>query len=226
MEKPPEEAAVPFSPEILPKVDQHEYDAAIDALEPISRAEYHLAVAGAKVSRITLPLSVGSRLAIANLGRRTLISGGETVRANRDPRLGNFSNTASLTTDLLDAGPDDDVHLYVSNDAMRALTAWRLDRTDEAGDLFGIPSCCARFFRDRWHESRTLRQGDVFESMLLKCCEHKIVRMHWACNAAAMYFGRGICWHFPCSPDCPATISAIAERRRRLATIDQSLTHS
>ena len=211
-------------PKTLPGVDQREYEAAINALDPISSAEYQLAITGAKVSRIVLPLAVASRLAAVNLGRRTLIAGGEAIRSNRDQRLGSFSNTASLAIDLLDAGPNDDVYLYVSNDPARALAAWHLDRTDEAAELFGIPSCCARFFRNHWDESRTLREGDVFETMLTKCCSDMVVRMHWACNAAAMYFGHGLCWHFPCAPDCPATISTIAERRRRLATIDQYLT--
>ena len=96
---------------------------------------------------------------------------------------------------------------------------------DKASEFFGIPSCCARFFHDHWDASRALSHGDLFETMLIRFCPDEVVPVHWACNAAAMYFGHGLCWHFPCAPDCPATISAIAERRRRLAEIDQSLTH-
>ena len=65
-----------------------QYNAAIKSLEPVSLAEYHLAVARAKVSThscyhwLSPPI-----LAIVNLGRRTLVASGEAVRSDRDPRL-------------------------------------------------------------------------------------------------------------------------------------------
>ena len=38
-----------------------------------------------------------------------------------------------------------------------------------------------------------------------------------------MYRGGGLCWHFPCSPDCAETIRIVGERRDFLTKHDPGL---
>ena len=95
------------------------------------------------------------------------------------------------------------------------------DEQDQAGPYLGIPPCCCVFFNQNWGHARAEHQGDLAAFLLASECAVSTPKARrWQTNPFAMYFGRGMTWHFPCSWDCDATIAAI---NRRAAFLDRLL---
>ena len=138
--------------------------------------------------------------------------------------MNEFANLfAGNACGLLDAGNGYEVQLYVAGESGKVREAFELDQDDAAGSLFDIPMCCQTFFGRLWKQI-ALQGGDLFATLLRRAPskDGRLV-IPWSCNAAAMYFGGGLCWHFPCSLDCEATRVTIDARRRALLSIDSDL---
>ncbi len=191
-------------------------------LPPIARAEIALARTGAKVSRVTVPVRSVAVLGFALAADGPVVPASWAVSPIRDDRLDGFSNVTGAERPVMEAQGDDEVHLYVSRDATLAREAAALDGAGQAGALLGIPECCRRWFGARWDDCRR-RGGDLFADMIR---EHQVsgrLTVAPECDASAMFRGGGLCWHFPCSPKCAATIELIRARRVALDAISSGL---
>jgi hypothetical protein len=198
-------------------------EALLARLKPIPRAEVILATAGQKASRI------GVRVHDEPLVEALLSSGiamcfGRTALLPRKTsQLAEFANLFTDYCPILHGGQDHEALLYVAANGDKAREVFEHDQDDAAGSLFGIPPCCEAFFRRSWSRA-AIRGGDLFATLLEEAVPaYGQVRIAWGCNVAAMYFGAGLCWHFPCSLDCSATVATVEARRRTLDAIDPTL---
>lgn len=198
------------------------YGTSTGSLTEIARAEIALARAGTKVSRISVPARGVAALGFALAADGPVVPASWSVAPIQDDRLDGFSNVAGAERSILDVHPEDEIHLYISHDAALAREAAALDQHGQAGTLLGIPECCRRRFAERWEECRR-RGGDLFCDMVreYQVAGHLIVARE--CDASAMFRGGGLCWHFPCSPMCPATVEVVRARERALGVIDCAL---
>ena len=192
-----------------------------DALfPPIQRAEILLARSGAKSSRI----SVGTRdqrtqMALLRSGVPHCYSSLAFTSAN-EARLENFSNTFLESCNVLDAEAGHESLCYLADSPERARRAMELDAHEVAGEVFGIPDCCIAFFRRSWPSVRS-RGGDLFAELLGRQeKQSSTIPIRWQCNAAAMYFSGGLCWHFPCGLHCENTANLITNRLAELSLLD------
>jgi len=149
----------------------------------------------------------------------------EAFVSKADPAICGFSNTFEGTESILFAERNSEVLCYVSSDPTKARATAELDRIDNAGDQFGIPRCCQMHFRKNWEKIRK-QGGDLFAPLVHSVAADATARINWQCNSAAMYFGGGLCWHFPCSPSCTETIALVNQRVEQLGSIDPDLTAS
>jgi hypothetical protein len=193
-------------------------------LKPVPRAEVILAAAGCKASRIGVRVHDDSFV-------QALLSSGipacfarTAQRPRTTPQLARFSNLfTSELCPILDADQDHEALLYVASSGEKAREAFEHDQDDSAGALFGIPSCCEDFFRRSWSPA-VVGDGDLFAALLEKTpLQGTGVRIPWGCNVAAMYFDAGLCWHFPCALNCPATVATVEARLRTLNALDPTL---
>jgi len=195
-------------------------------LGQIEQAEVLLGAAGHKVSRINVELNRCPRIGELLTSGTSCCFSLEAHSPRRDGRLGGFSNTIDEAVPLLSASPSDDLFVYIGGDGASTRLAFELDRRGQAGELFDIPDCCRHFFATHWPACASDGDGDLFGWMISSqgsSGTRRVVEIDWRCNAAAMYFGGGLCWHFPCRPDCPATCEAIDRRLASLARIDRRL---
>lgn len=191
-------------------------------LSPIQRAEVMLAALGHKVSRISTSLRSSGAVGFSIMKQAAVVGSPYAVNEVRDSRLGGFSNVASNEQCVLDAPPDFAVHLYVSKDAELARAAAIRDKTNEADVLFQIPACCSNAFKSRWSTVANAG-GDLFADMLRRNQSSGTVMVARECDVSALYRGEGLCWHFPCSPTCSATIQIVRERQRIVEATDAEL---
>ncbi len=136
-----------------------------------------------------------------------------------DPRLGGFSNEASERIPLTDpAARQGVVYTYVAREPISARRRLKLDLDDMAGESFGIPACCRDWFSSSWELARHTYGGDLAAVLASRAqaAGQRVLRPRWEVNAFAMYFGAGLCWHFPCSFACEATSAAVAARSAEL----------
>ncbi|MBM3396688.1 MAG: hypothetical protein FJY37_19080, partial [Betaproteobacteria bacterium] len=191
-------------------------------LRPIPRAEFILATHGRKVSRISLGM------VDATIQREMVTAALPCCYSNyaylpdHDQHLRRFSNTFRSSCKLIDAGPEHEVLCYVGKDRAVVREAFDLDLDDAAGSFFGIPLCCSQFYERTWSHVRG-SGGDLFSELLKKSATSSQINVSWPCNAAAMYAGGGLCWHFPCSVDCQATQELVNQRFVDLVNLDCSL---
>ena len=193
-------------------------------LKPPARAEVILATAGHKASRITVQVRDEPIVEALLSSGIAMCFGRTALRPRTTLQLAKFSNLfdGDVCT-ILDAGQGDEALLYVACNGAKVREVFEHDQDDAAGSLFGIPACCQTFFRRSWTKVRA-EGGDLFAALLQKALsESKQVRIPWGCNAAAMYFDGGLCWHFPCALDCRATLATVAARQRTLDALDPTL---
>jgi hypothetical protein len=189
---------------------------------PIHRAELVLAMDGQKVSRFSIGIrSIPILTALLKSGIPHCYSL-QAFASKPDPKLAGFANAFSASCHISNAGSEHEVLCYVAKERADARQACDMDADDAAGDAFGIPPCCQAFFRRHWAATRE-SGGDLFSLLMKKNPGTDAVKVPWQCNAAAMYGGAGLCWHFPCSFECEATVDAINRRQSALARLDKSL---
>jgi hypothetical protein len=192
------------------------------ALPPIPLAELLLAIAGVKASRINVGVVASdTHRAILESGIAHCYSNGAFLPGT-DENLGLFFNRFVSSCGLLDATSKHEALCYVAGSPELARKAWELDGDDAAGELFGIPACCRSFYWTQWPKVRR-SGGDLFGALLVEHCSDKNVVISWQCNAAAMYLGGGVCWHFPCSLHCSNTKAIIEDRLKYLVKLDARL---
>jgi len=186
---------------------------ALMKLPPISHSEILLALEGAKVSRVSLSLDEAAQLAHA-LSPEFIPLFSRVVMVTRHEHLkGTFSNLTSGTFEYYQPPAGAFVYAYVFNSVDALHSALRADEEDQAGSYLGIPPCCCAFFDRNWERARAEHQGDLATLLLASESADSTLRIHpWQTNPFAMYFGQGMTWHFPCSWECPATITAINDR--------------
>jgi hypothetical protein len=193
-------------------------------LKPPARAEVILATAGHKTSRITVQVRDEPIVEALLSSGIAMCFGRTAMRPRTTLQLAKFSNLFDGDVcPILDAGQGYEALLYVACDGERVREVFEHDQDDAAGSLFGIPACCQTFFRRSWTKVR-MEGGDLFATLLQEALsESEQVRIPWGCNAAAMYFDGGLCWHFPCALDCRATQATVAARQRTLDALDPML---
>jgi len=193
-------------------------------LSEIQRAEILLALAGHKTSRISIAPSDGGTFARALPQSVTPLFSRRVHLAEIDPQIGSFSNRATGSFEYHKPPPNSFVYAYIAHSPALRRMAAVLDEVGEAGELFGIPACCRRFFAQRWEESCRDWNGDL-ASLLLS--EHASdtggTSLPWQLNVFAMYRGLGLTWHFPCSLKCAFTIELVTSRSRQLTECDRAL---
>lgn len=185
-------------------------------LSAIQRAEVLLAHSGKKVSRVSFAVSTMTRFGFALAAESPVVPASWVISPVFDSRLGGFSNVVRVEKPILQAAGDDLLHLYVARSAYLAREAAQLDRKGEAGAHFGIPACCRAWFAKRWYACAE-QGGDLFALLLREWASNGRVVVHEECDASAMFRGGGLCWHFPCEPDCGATVTVVRERKAFLA---------
>ena len=198
------------------------YSTGLVGLSAIERAEVTAATSGAKASRISVSLVDIPRIGFALAACAPVAASSWAIRSVRDPRLNGFSNVSSDSKHILDAEPGSEVHLYLHPDATIARKAAMLDGKDEAGELFEIPNCCRDWYARAWPDTRTAG-GDLFATMVRRAATNGRVTVASECDASAMYRGGGLCWHFPCSPNCTETVRISRNRRRLFEESDPNL---
>ena len=203
-------------------VSRGSFNVGVGDLNAIERAEVALALEGKKVSRISVPFHRSAEIGFGLLGLGSVAASAVAIRPMRDDRLDGFSNVAEACTHILGAAPSDEVHLYISNEPHLAHSAAVLDRSDEAGELLGIPPCCRARFARRWTSVRHAG-GDMFADMLRSHASNGRADVAVECDVSAMYRGGGLCWHFPCSPTCASTIEVVRSRRALFSRTDPEL---
>jgi hypothetical protein len=193
-------------------------------LKPNARAEVILATAGHKASRITVRVHDESVVEALLSSGIAACFGRTAHRPRTTPQLAGFSNLFNGDVcSILDAGQGYEALLYVASNGEKVREVFEHDQDDAAGSLFGIPPCCQTFFRRSWSRAR-IEGGDLFAMLLAKAVsENGQIHIPWACNAAAMYFGGGLCWHFPCALECRATVAVVEARLRALGALDPTL---
>lgn len=193
-----------------------------ELLPPIPRAEFLIASQGRKASRFSVRIGTHAiPEAILATGMPCCYSA-RAFLPKHGQQLQRFSNTFASSCKVLDASPDHEVLCYVGSDRTLVRRAFDLDCDDAAEMCFEIPSCCNSFYRRTWESIRE-RGGDLFAFLLGDSTNGSTFTIPWQCNAAAMYAGGGICWHFPCSLDCPATIDIVEQRMAELLKLDPLL---
>ncbi|MFM0347888.1 aKG-HExxH-type peptide beta-hydroxylase [Paraburkholderia sp. RL17-347-BIC-D] len=190
-------------------------------LNTIEKAELTLAWLGDKVSRVSVPLPGSALFLSLREAAIPYVISNTAISVANDASLGGFSNVGSLVEDIDNASVGANVHVYVARQVSDARQAMLLDREDLAGGVLGIPDCCQRYFEQNWPLVREVG-GDLFGDQLAR---HNgwLVRIKSECNASGMYFGRGLCWHFPCSVDCARTVDTVKRRSALLVSAAQEL---
>jgi hypothetical protein len=194
----------------------------VGGLSSIQQAELTMASLGAKVSRISIPLNAIPQVGFSLQSRMAVVCSSWAIRSVADPKLNGFSNTSSASKHILDAVLDDEVHLYLHANADVARKAALLDKHDQAGELFQIPPCCRDWYVSAWPQARNTG-GDLFAEMARYWARDGRVIVSSECDASAMYRGGGLCWHFPCSPNCEETVRIVRDRRQLLQAKDPGL---
>ena len=190
-------------------------------LPPIETAEALLAINGEKVSRLTLPLKHLHFLEVLSRDGAPYCLSNEAVVPRNEPTIGGYSNSVAAISDIDTITEDAHFYLYLADTVEKVRCAAKLDRANLAGELFGIPECCRAFFACHWDIVREAG-ADLF-AYLLKTYANWKIEANRETNAAAMYFGAGLCWHFPCSLTCNATKSLIKRRVERLSSLAPQL---
>lgn len=193
-----------------------------NVVNPIERAEILLAIHGNKVSRVSVPFRIASLIGENLIGKAPVLFSESVFCSKQDVNLGGFSNTIQSEKNILNADLKDEIFCYIGRDAQSVQVAQKMDVKNMAGHFYEIPECCQIFFRMNWDKIRSCHCGDSF-GFLLQKNDNGILIADKNCNAAAMYFGGGLCWHFPCNLRCKATSKLISERKRIMDTIDKSL---
>ena len=215
--------AVGSPPSTYPEPLTPAYELPDALLPPVQRAEILLARSGAKSSRI----GIGTRdertqMALLRSGVPHCYSSLAFTSAT-ESRLESFSNTFSDSCNVLDAEAGDESLCYLADSPERARRAMELDAHEAAGEVFGIPDCCITFFRRNWSRIRS-QGGDLFAELLGRQGQKKkTISMRWQCNTVAMYFGGGLCWHFPCGLHCKNTANVVKNRLATLSFLDREL---
>lgn len=191
------------------------YSTDLGGLPPIQLAEVTAAILGTKVSRITVPIADISTIGFPLAAHICIAASSWVFSSVPDTKIGGFSNISRDAKHILDAESGEEVHLYVHPDAAFVRQAVILDLEDRAGDLFGIPDCCRNWYSREWSTARDTG-GDLFAVMAKRAARHGHVTIAPECDASAMYRGGGLCWHFPCSPNCSETIRIVKSRRKLL----------
>jgi hypothetical protein len=193
-------------------------------LNLVELAELKLAMAGAKCSRIMLTQDRAKNVvSVVEDNEAGVCFSSYAVFSLPGNGLGHFSNVEGRALELIDpAATEAGIYAYIGHTPAEALSTFLHDQMGKAGKLFGIPECCEEAFSQRWGEARASHMGDVFGQSLSRL-SHALIRAPWETNVAAMYFGVGLCWHFPCAFDCRATIEAVRTRHQILQGLDPQL---
>ena len=182
-------------------------------------AEFVLAIAGEKVSRISAKLVRAKEICqfFENNHIPYCVSN-EVFIPNED--LAGFSNTYSEVFDLRYFEDEEgEVNIFISNSIDLAFQAFESDPQDMAGSYLQIPSCCRRFFLMYWKEALDQFNGDLFRK-LLSSANESIISLPWQTNVMSLYRGSSLLFHFPCQLYCPETIKLVNHRARLLRSID------
>lgn len=182
-------------------------------LSPIQEAEVLLALAGEKGSRLSVTLPAGRALHAALAPDSVPLFSRQVFVTRAEHLKGSFANLAESTYEYYKAPEGAMVYAYVGAEPRSLRDAVLADQENQAGAWLGIPECCRAFFAASWDEARERYEGDLAALLVERDAPRD---PEWQSNPFAMYFGRGLTWHFPCSWRCPATAAAID---RRLAAL-------
>jgi len=191
------------------------------SLNNIECAELLLALEGNKVSRISKPISQIPKIinVIDSLPVFYCFSN-YVFNSDEDESINSFHNTISNTYNLnnLDSylNYDLNIHIYFSHNQKDLLSAFFLDKKDKCAPLFKTPKCCENYFNKNWNSAVKKYGGDMTKYYFRNIKKGEIIR-ELKYNPVPMYFGLGLCWHFPCNLDCIQTKKIIDERIEILA---------
>lgn len=182
-------------------------------LNDIEIAELILAIEGNKVSRISIPINkvkelidVVHKLPIYYCFSNYIFS------SKSDSQINDFQNVISSIYNLDTHYKEDiDIHIYFSNNKLKLRQSYVLDQSDESATLFKTPKCCQEFFKNNWEYAVKKYQGDLTR-VYFENINKIIIKVNLLYNPIPMYFGMGLCWHFPCSLNCKKTQKIIDQR--------------
>lgn len=189
----------------------------------IEIAELLLAIEGNKVSRLSINIKqAGDVVKILHKLPVYYCFSNFVFESAQEENLNDFKNVIT-SIHQLDSYYDQDleIHVYLSNNKLKLKSAFILDQKDECGSLFQIPKCCQKYFKYNWSNAVKFYNGDL-------------ARMHYGKGAFSdnenllykpfgMYFGGGLCWHFPCEKNCVSTRKLIDKRIEVLSNYPSSL---
>jgi hypothetical protein len=129
-----------------------------------------------------------------------------------DNQINDFQNVISSIYNLDSHFKEDiDIHIYFSNSKLKLKKSYVLDQSDQSASLFKTPKCCQNFFKKNWEYSVQKYKGDL-SRLYFENTNNVIIKDNLLYNPIPMYFGMGLCWHFPCSLNCNKTYKLINER--------------
>jgi hypothetical protein len=183
------------------------------------KAEILLALAGIKVSRLTMPKLLADNLHEIWDKIAPFCCASEFLVRTMDEGLGGFSNIPQgyvSYTNQKNICSENLIFIYVADCNTKASECAGLDAQDMAGESLGIPECCIRFY-----EQTKLSAGHLnpFASNI-ETGKSSIIP--WQLNFYSMYHGNGLLWHFPCSENCSRTIQLVNQRYVYLRKIDSA----
>ena len=193
-----------------------------DFLNDLESAELSLAILGNKVSRVSMSIerlkdfhSLLSTLPV-NYCFSNFLFESET-----DSNISDFKNVISEMHNLdTYYKPSLEVHIYFSKFKSSLKKAYFLDMRNDCAPLFKTPDCCELFFKKHWDNAVEKYKGDLTR---IYYENEKNIQINPIYNPVSMYFGKGLCWHFPCSLDCMKTKKMIDKRINLLKKYEPNL---
>ena len=193
-----------------------------DFLNDLEFAELSLAILGNKVSRISMSLDRLKEFhSLLNTLPVNYCFSNFLFESETDSNISDFKNVISEMHNLdTYYKPSLEVHIYFSKYKSSLKKAYSLDMNDDCAPLFKTPDCCEFFFKKNWHNAVEKYQGDITK---IYYENEKNIKINPIYNPVSMYFGKGLCWHFPCSLECKKTKKLIDKRIKLLKEYEPNL---
>ena len=191
-------------------------------LNDLELAELSLAIIGNKVSRISMSLEkLKDFHIILNKLPVNYCFSSYLFESETDSNISDFKNVISEMHNLdTYFKPTLEVHIYFSKYKSFLKKAFLLDKSDDCAPLFKTPDCCEKFFKENWNEAVERYQGDLTKTYYKN---KKSIDVNPIYNPVSMYFGKGLCWHFPCSMKCKKSKKLIDKRISLLKKYEPNL---
>lgn len=180
-------------------------------LNDLETAEIVLAILGNKVSRISMTLEqLDSFYHLLRILPVNYCFSNYLFESQTDKNISDFKNVITRIHNLdTFYKPSLEIHIYFSKYKSNLRKAFLFDQSDDCAPLFKTPDCCEIFFKENWNDAVEKYQGDLTR---IYYENEKNIETNPIYNPVSMYFGKGLCWHFPCSLSCKKTKQMIDQR--------------